>query len=116
MKKKKIYLSDRKKKFYFLISDIVDNKFFRRYELNLITSKEIKNLKKDCFIFIIINDFDDIIILIDLAFFTKNIFIIVTNEDIYARMHILNSFKIVYINSKNNNLISEINLFLNPII
>ena len=35
MKKKKIYLSDRKKKFYFLISDIVDKKFFRRYELNL---------------------------------------------------------------------------------
>lgn len=116
MKKKKIYLSDRKKKFYFLISDIVDKKFFRRYELNLITSKEVKSLKKDCFIFIIINDFDDVITLIDLVFFTKNIFIIVTDEYVYARMNVLNSFKIVYINSKNNNLISEINLFLNPII
>ena len=72
MNKKKIHLFDRKKVFYFLISDIVDNKFFRRYELNLITSKEIKNLKRDCFIFIIIDDFDDILTLIDLVFFTKN--------------------------------------------
>ena len=116
MNKKKIHLFDRKKVFYFLISDIVDNKFFRRYELNLITSKEIKNLKRDCFIFIIIDDFDDILTLIDLVFFTKNTFIIVTNEHVYARMNILNGFKIVYTNSKKTNLKSEINLFLNSII